>query len=73
MFPQIDDASLAKFYEITISVSGILFPIFQAVLFFIIGKSFNKLEFSRQDLIKTYDKIGRIITLSLFYLLRSYF
>ncbi len=45
MLPQIETETLSKFYEITISVSGVLFPIFQALLLFIIEKSFNKLEF----------------------------
>ena len=69
MLPQIDDTSLAKFYEITISISGVLFPIFQALLLFIIEKSFNRLEFSRQSLIDFYFKIGKIITLGLAYLI----
>ena len=70
MLPQItDNNDLTKFYEITISVSGVLFPIFQAVLFFIVEKSFNRLESSRQLLVNFYHKTGKIITLCLIYLL----
>jgi len=69
MFPQLNNETLMRFYEIIISISGVLFPVFQAVLFFIIEKSFNRLEFSRQGLIKFYYKMGWIITLCLIYLL----
>lgn len=64
-----DTETLNKFYEIVISISGILFPVFQAVLFFIIEKSFNKLEYSRQELINFYQKQWSIISLSLIYLI----
>jgi hypothetical protein len=59
--------TIKTFYQVVIDVTAILFPVFQAVLFFIIEKSFDKFTIMKQDLIKHYRKQGRIISLMLFY------
>jgi hypothetical protein len=64
-----DQETLLFFYQVTISIAGILFPVFQAVLFFIIEKSFSTFEHSRQYLIKMYRIAGNIITASLLILI----
>lgn len=64
-----DNLTLNSFYQITISIAGILLPVFQAVLFFIVEKSFAKFEYSRQQLVKFYKLAGKLITASLLLLI----
>lgn len=57
------------FYQITISIAGILLPVFQAIIFFILEKSFSKFEHSRQQLVLFYRLEGKLITGSLLILI----
>lgn len=61
--------TLTLFYQITISIAGILLPVFQAVLFFVIEKSFSKFEHSRQQLIKFFRLAGKLVSASLLLLI----
>jgi hypothetical protein len=64
-----DPQTLQEFYKISISIAGVFFPVFQALIYFIVEKSFNKFEFSRQELVGFYQKRGVIISIALIYLI----
>lgn len=58
-----------KFYELTLTVAGIMFPVFQAILYFILEKSFDKLKYSKDLLIEYYKRYGQVISIVLLYLI----
>lgn len=69
LLPLPEKETLTLFYQITISIAGILLPVFQAVLFFVIEKSFSKFEHSRQQLIKFFRLAGKLVSASLLLLI----
>lgn len=64
-----DPATLASFYIVTVSIAGFLLPVIQAVMLFITERSFNKYEFSRQELVNLYRKQGAVLSVCLAYLI----
>lgn len=64
-----DPAALTNFYILTVGIAGFLLPVMQAIILFITEKSFNKFEFSRQELVGHYKKQGAVLSLCLVYLI----
>lgn len=64
-----DTEHINKFFEISINIAWFSLPIFQAITFFVIEKSFKTFEFAKQNLIDHFRRIANIISLNLFYII----